>query len=44
MIAFENSYLNMWKNSIEEAKLGLKGYLLCKNDEQFIFQVNYDEK
>ena len=44
MIAFENSYLNMWKNSIDEAKHGLKGYLLKKSEMGYNFRVNSDEK
>lgn len=44
MISFENSYLNMWKNSIDEAKHGLKGYLLKKSELGYNFRVNSDEK
>lgn len=44
MINFENSYLNLWKTTIDEAKHGLKGFLMRKNDDDFIFQINADEK
>ncbi len=44
MIMFENSYLNAWKNGIEEAKFGFKRFLLTKNDEQLTFNINCDEK
>ena len=44
MTSFETLYLNLWKNSIDEAKNGLKGYLLRKKDNEYIFDINYDEK
>lgn len=44
MIAFENSFLNTWRNSIDEAKQGLKGYLLRRNDKELSFEINIDER
>jgi dynein heavy chain len=44
MIAFENSFLNTWRSSIDEAKQGLKGYLLRRNDKQLSFEINVDER
>ena len=44
MISFENYYLNAWKTTIEEAKLGFKHFLLTKNEEQLIFYINSDER
>ena len=44
MISFENNFLSQWRSSIDEAKIGLRSCLLCKNDEQFVFSVNFDEK
>ena len=44
IITFENHYLNAWKTTIEEAKLGFKHFLLTKNDQQLTFQINSDEK
>jgi hypothetical protein len=34
--------LNNWKNSIEEAKHGLKGFLLRKSQKDFHFEINSD--
>ena len=44
MISFESHYLNAWKSTIEEAKLGFKLFLLNKNDENLIFHINADER
>lgn len=44
MISFESHYLNAWKSTIEEAKLGFKLFLLNKNDEKLIFHINADER
>jgi hypothetical protein len=44
MISFESTFLNMWKNSIDEAKYGLKGYLLRKSERGYNFRVNSDDK
>lgn len=44
MVQFENSYLNLWKNTIEEARNGLKVYLLKKNEKEYTFEINADEK
>lgn len=44
MITFENVYLSTWKSTIDEAKNGLKGYLMRKKDDEYIFEINADEK
>ncbi len=44
IISFENHYLNAWKTTIEEAKLGFKQFLMNKNDQQLIFNINSDER
>lgn len=44
IITFENHYLNAWKTTIEEAKLGFRHFLMNKNDEQLVFHINSDEK
>jgi hypothetical protein len=41
---FENNHLNNWKNSIEEGKNGLKGFLLRKSQKDFHFEINSDIK
>lgn len=44
MINFENYYLNLWKNTIEEAKYGLKAFLILKKPELNTFAVNFDPR
>lgn len=44
MINFETAFLNKWKTTIDEAKNGLKDYLMRKNDGDYIFEINADEK
>lgn len=44
MISFENYYLNLWKNTIEEAKNGLKAFLILKKPELNTFGVNFDPR
>ena len=44
IISFENYYLNAWKTTIDEAKLGFRYFLLTKNEEQLMFYINSDEK
>lgn len=44
MVLFENNYLTHWKSSIEEAKLGLKSYLLKKDELNLTFSINSDDK
>lgn len=44
MITFESNYLNTWRTTIDEAKNGLKGYLMKKRDDEYIFEINADEK
>ncbi len=44
LIAFETYYLNLWKSTIEEAKLGLKAHLLIRNERTMSITVNYDPK
>lgn len=44
MVAFENFYLNIWKSKIDEAKNGLKAFLITKNVESNTFEINSDSK
>lgn len=44
MVAFENFYLNIWKSTIDEAKNGLKAFLITKNVESNTFEINSDSK
>ena len=44
MNAFEISYLSYFKNSIDDAKNGLKNYLMIKNEEKLTFHINSDDK
>lgn len=44
MMAFETYYLNIWKSTIDDAKNGLKGYLMTKNENENTFKINADEK
>ena len=44
LIAFETYFLNLWKSTIEEAKLGLKTHLLIRNERTMSITVNYDPK
>ncbi len=42
LIAYETIYLNQWKTSIDEARLGLKAHLLCQDPTTNKLTVNYD--
>ena len=44
MNTFENHYLTYWKSEIEDAKIGLKSYLICKDEENLTFHINSDER
>lgn len=44
MNTFENYYLTYWKSEIEEAKVGLKSYLIIKDVKNLIFHINSDER
>ena len=44
LIAYETLYLNQWKNTIDDAKLGLKAHLLCQDPVTKKLMVNFDTK
>lgn len=44
MNMFENYYLTMWKSEIEEAKAGLKSYLIVKDESNLTFYINSDDR
>ena len=41
---YERAYLHHWKASIEEARNGFKGYLLRKNEKNYSFEINMDDR
>lgn len=44
MVAFENYYLNSWKSTIEDARNGLKVFLMKKNLAEKTFEINSDPR
>ena len=44
LLAFETFYLNLWKASIDEAKIGLKTHLLIRSENTNTLTVNYNPK
>ena len=44
MNTFENYYLSQWKSEIEDAKAGLKSYLIVKDEANLTFRINSDER
>jgi dynein heavy chain len=44
MVAFENYYLSSWKSTIEDARNGLKVFLMKKNLAEKTFEINSDPR
>lgn len=44
MVAFENQHLANWRSTIEEAKSGLKVFLMSKNEDKNGFEINSDQR
>lgn len=44
MVTFESYYLNKWRSTIDEAKNGLKVFLMTKNSEKNTFEINSDQR
>ncbi len=44
MTTFESQYLTHWKSEIEEAKAGLKSYLIIKDEANLTFHINSDDR
>jgi len=44
MSSFESQYLTYWKSEIEEAKVGLKSYLIIKDEANLTFYINSDDR